>query len=444
MASSTVNAIRSAGVVGAGGAGFPSHVKAAARAEVVLANGAECEPLLRSDTELMVARPEAVVRGLLDLRDAVGAARAIVAVKRKNDRAVAALREALGEREDIELLLLSNVYPAGDEFLLVYEATGRVVPEGGMPLDIGVVVQNVTTLAQIADALEGRPVTERMVTVQGEVSSPGTFSTPIGTSIAELVGAAGGTVTEELAVIVGGPMMGRLMDGSDEPTTKTLSGVLVLPREHRLVASRSAREAQVLRTARAACCQCMACTELCPRALLGHALAPHRTVRAVQYSTFQEDLEHITSAFLCCECGMCDLFACPLGIQPRTILSGLKAELTRRGVANPHRRGDLSADGVREYRQIPTGRLTARLGLTPYDREAPLVPEPLAPRSVTLRLDQHVGAPARPIVAEGQRVLTGDVVAEIPDGELGARVHASITGVVESVRGDAVVVSRTS
>jgi Na+-translocating ferredoxin:NAD+ oxidoreductase RnfC subunit len=440
VTSATVTAIEKAGVVGAGGGGFPTHVKAAARADIVLANGAECEPLLRADTELVTSRADRVVRGLSLIREAVGAERAVVAFKSKNVRAFDAMKRALGDDPDTELRSLSNVYPAGDEFLLVFETTGRVVPESGIPLDVGVVVCNVTTLAQVADAVEGRPVTRRLVTVQGEVSRPATFDAPIGTDVAFLIDRAGGATIDEYAVVMGGPMMGRLMDPLGEPTTKTVSGLLVLPTDNRLVGRLSTTEAEVLRIARAACCQCISCTELCPRYLLGHDLEPHRTVRAIQYADFDTNHRHITSAFLCCECGMCELFACPLDIQPRRILSALKAELSRRGVPNPHVRKDLRPDDVREYRQIPTARLTGRLGLARYDGEAPLDPDPVRPKRVTLRTAQHVGAAARPVVQVGARVLEGDVVAEIPHNALGARVHASISGVVESVDQNAVVI----
>jgi len=444
VAGPTVTAIQRAGVVGAGGGGFPSHIKAGASADVVLANGAECEPLLRADTELMAVDPALVVRGLSLIRESVGARRAVVTLKEKNVRAMTAMAAALREAPEIELMSLANVYPAGDEFLLVFEATGRVVPEGGIPLDVGVVVNNVTTLAQVADAVEGHPVSEKMVTVQGEVAKPGTFVTPIGTPIEELIESAGGALVTEYAVIVGGPMMGHLMKAGGEPTTKTVAGVIVLPVDHPLVSSKNAREAQVLRLARAACCQCMACTELCPRALLGHDLEPHRTVRAIQYGEFPEDHKHITSAYLCCECGMCELFACPLGIQPRRILADLKAELVRRGVPNPHVRTDLSPDDVREYRQIPTVRLTRRLGLERYDVAAPLHEERLRPPRVTLLMSQHVGEPATPAVKAGQEVLLGDVVGEAVEGSVSARVHASIGGVIESVTPEAVVITAAS
>lgn len=439
MAPSTAKAIEKAGVVGAGGGGFPTHIKAGAPADTLLANGAECEPLLRADGELMRTDADRVVRGMLLLREATGASRSVLAVKPKN---AAHVEKALPGDGSVEIAVLDNVYPAGDEFLLVYETTGRVVPEGGIPIDVGVVVSNVTTLSQVADAADGHPVTHRMVTVQGRVERPATFVVPLGTPIREVLTLAGWDGDESSEVLVGGPMMGRLSDDLGEPTTKTVGGLIVLPKNHPLVASRRATEAAVLRLARAACCQCLACTELCPRSLLGHDLAPHRTIRAVQYDTIDVDHAHITSAFLCCECGMCELFACPLGIQPRRVLSDLKAELVARGIANPHRRKDLRPDDVRQYRQIPTSRLVSRLGLTEYDRPAPLSDARPQPRSVVLRMKQHVGEAAVPVVREGQEVLEGDVVGEIPEGRLGARVHASLSGAVTEVAPGSVTVER--
>jgi len=439
MSASTARAIEKGGVVGAGGGGFPSHVKAQGSADTLIANGAECEPLLRADGEVMSRHPEKVRRGILLMKEAVGASRAVLAVKGRNAEAA---ERALKGDGSIELRLLENVYPAGDEYLLVFDATGRVVPESGIPPDVGVMVNNVTTLAQVADAADGRPVTSRMITVQGEVPEPGTFDVPIGTPLHEVLALAGWNEDPSSATIVGGPMMGRLAERPDEPTTKTVGGLIVLPRDHPLVSSRTATEAAVLRVARAACCQCLACTELCPRALLGHRLEPHRTVRAIQYDTLDVDDEHITSAYLCCECGMCELFACPLEIRPRRILAALKAELVRRGVPNPHRRTDLSPDDVREYRQIPTSRLVSRLGLSAYDRPAPLRETRPAPESVTLLTRQHVGEAAVPLVAKGDRVLEGDVVGEIPEGKLGARIHASISGVVGEVTPDSIEIAR--
>ncbi|MBC8451040.1 hypothetical protein H8D73_02370, partial [bacterium] len=169
---STATAIEKAGVVGAGGAGFPTHVKALGQADTIVANGAECEPLLRSDGIVMTTAPDRVLRGVGLMRESLGASRAVIAIKRENVEAGDALASVLARFPGIELEFLDDVYPAGDEYLLVYELTGRVIPEGGIPPDIGVVVNNVTTLANVAGAVEGRPVTRRLVSVQGAVRKP--------------------------------------------------------------------------------------------------------------------------------------------------------------------------------------------------------------------------------------------------------------------------------
>ncbi|MGE5707311.1 MAG: electron transport complex protein RnfC, partial [Bacteroidota bacterium] len=157
--------IKAAGVVGAGGAGFPTHVKLAAQAQVVIANGAECEPLLRSDQQLMKRYPDVIVRGLKAAMEATGAKEGVIGLKAKYKDAVKALSHAIEKEKNIRLLLLDPVYPAGDEVVLTYEATGSVVPEGGLPLDVGAVVINVNTLLNVAYSLEDKPVTHRYVTV---------------------------------------------------------------------------------------------------------------------------------------------------------------------------------------------------------------------------------------------------------------------------------------
>ena len=175
--------VRAAGVVGAGGAGFPTHVKLAARSiDTVIANGAECEPMLRCDQQLMAAHPELVIRGMRLVMQAVGAGRGLIAVKQHYANAVKALQEELDRQKDADdarawpvslYIIERSVYPAGDEFCLVYEVTGRLIPEAGLPLNVGCVVQNVGTLANIARAVDdGIPVTHRYVTVNGEVTSP--------------------------------------------------------------------------------------------------------------------------------------------------------------------------------------------------------------------------------------------------------------------------------
>ena len=180
-------AVQAAGVTGAGGAGFPTHVKFRAQAEIVLANGAECEPLTHVDKQLMIHHAPQVVAGLRAAIRATGAERGIIGVKAKSKEAIASLRRELQGAEDITIAELGNFYPSGDEQVMVYDVLGRIVPEGGIPLDVGVVVNNVETLYNVSQALEGRPVTHKYVTVIGEVARPVTVRVPIGVSIGEVI-----------------------------------------------------------------------------------------------------------------------------------------------------------------------------------------------------------------------------------------------------------------
>lgn len=426
--------VRKAGVVGAGGAGFPAHVKLGARAEVVIANAAECEPLLEKDRQLALQELPLVVAGLCAAATAVGAGRLVFAFKAKY-RELATLLAAPENQallDGIETHLLEDLYPAGDEHVLVHEVTGRVVPDGGIPPDVGVVVHNVETLANIAQAAAGRPVTHKYLTVAGNVAQPATVRVPLGTPAAELLDTFGG-IPPGHVLLEGGPVMGRLA-GPDSPVSKTTSGFIVLPGEHPLVRGLT-NERVALRTADF-CTQCRMCTDLCPRFLLGHPLYPHLTMRAMGYPFREpESLAHI---LICSECGVCD-FACPVGLLPRRVHGSLKRTLASRGARYNQRHEPPVPHPERGGRQLPSGRLKARFDLARYDRPAPLRTDDWVPREVHVLLRQHVGRPTEPVVEPGQHVCLGEVVGRMPEGQLGADVHASVNGRVTEIRSDRVV-----
>ena len=218
--------VREAGVVGAGGAGFPTHVKLAGRAEYVLANGAECEPLLHKDAELTQTYTEQVIKGMELSMRATGADKAIFGIKAKRAKTVAALEEAT-RGNGIKIQLFGDYYPAGDEFVLVYECTGRLIPAGGIPLQVGAVVHNSETLYNMAEAAEGRPVTKKVLTVTGEVKEPMSMAVPVGITLREAIDIAGGPTTSDFAVFVGGLMMGKIVQDLSQPVTKTTGGLIV-------------------------------------------------------------------------------------------------------------------------------------------------------------------------------------------------------------------------
>ncbi|MGW8180789.1 MAG: 4Fe-4S dicluster domain-containing protein, partial [bacterium] len=199
--------VKKAGVVGAGGAGFPTHIKLEQKADWYLANGAECEPLLHKDLELMVRYPEEIVSGLKLAANAVQARQIGIGVKAKNTRAIQALRSAITD-DTIRIHESGDFYPSGDEYELVHAITGLLIPPAGIPLDIGVVVSNVETLFQIHQASRGNPVTETFMTVAGCVVDPFTAWIPVGMKTSEILELAGGSTVDDFAVMESGLLMG--------------------------------------------------------------------------------------------------------------------------------------------------------------------------------------------------------------------------------------------
>ncbi len=430
MSIETVNAVMQAGVVGAGGAGFPTHVKISAAVDTVIVNGAECEPLLRVDQQLMATEAEKVIKGLEAVMEATGAATGIIALKSKYKAACDTL-EQLTTGKNIRLFKLGDFFPAGDEQVLVYEVTGRVVPEGGIPLKAGCVVSNVETMLNVANALDGIPVTDTYVTITGEVSQPLTLKLPVGTPVLEALALAGVRDTGNIAVIDGGPMMGQVLEDLSVPVTKVSKGFIVLPAEHPLVKNKTLSMQDIIRRSKSVCIQCRMCSDMCPRALLGHSLSPHLIMRGLNY--LQAGSDTMKSALLCCECGVCELFACPMLLSPKQVNAAFKKELSGQGLKPEPPVGEKPVSQFRDYRKVPSKRLIARLGLSRYDVPAPLTDTTYSPRAVYLPLRQHIGAPAIPTVEPGQRVVKGELIAGIPEGALGANIHASISGTVRQV-----------
>jgi RnfABCDGE-type electron transport complex C subunit len=443
MRQEIVDKVRAAGVVGAGGAGFPTHVKLNADVERVLGNGASCEPLLTSDPYLMEQQPEIILRGLNLVKQCTGASRATICLKGKHHRAMEAMRETAGkgEFEGIDVFELGDFYPARDEQVLVYEVMRRVVPEGGIPLQIGAVVSNVESLLNIARAVDDdEPVTERYLTVTGEVARPAIVKVPIGISVGEVIALAGGATISDFKVVLGGPMMGQVVSEQSTPVTKTTSGVVVLPADHNVVAGKINDPERIKYITRIACCQCSRCTDLCPRYLLGHSLEPHKIMR--QLGSRQSLSQEINKdALICSECGICEKYACPMMISPREVNAQIKSELLGEGVKRSPKRDEYRPSAFLDMRKIPVNRLMERLQVSQYADHPEFLAEAITAQEITIPLKQHLGAPAVAVVKTGDRVKQGDLIGEIPENALGARVHTSIGGVVTSV-GETVVIEQ--
>ena len=430
MREEIIRKVRQAGVVGAGGAGFPTHAKLACGVKTIVVNAAECEPLLRVDQQLMEFSADRIIRGLEAVMKATGAAEGIIATKGKYKAGIAALQQEI-QSDRIRLHLLPDFYPAGDEHVTVWEVTGRLVPQGGIPLQVDCVVNNVETLVNVAEALDGNPVTHTYLTVTGEVPRPYTCLLPIGTPVAEAVSLAGLSDLTGMRVIDGGPMMGKMVGTPDDPITKTTKGLIVLPADHPLIRKRTQSSAKIVQQAQSVCIQCRYCTDLCPRFLLGHNLEPHKIMRAVR--NMQVNEETMKMALTCTECGICEQYACFMALSPRTVNAMLKQELVKKGIKPNPPPTNQRVHPLQEHRKIPVKRLIARLGLSGYDKTALLCPMECSPTIVRIPLKQHVGAPAKPAVEIGASVRQGELIAKAPEEGLGANVHASVSGTVVDI-----------
>ena len=369
----------------------------------------------------------------------LGAEEGVVALKEHYHTAAEALQRELANYPKLRLHLLGAFYPAGDEQVIVYEVTGRIVPEGGIPINVGVVVTNVETALNVLDAADGHPVTDKYVTVTGAVRGPKTVKVPLGITVAEALELAGGPTVPDYRIVNGGPMMGRLVS-PESVITKTTKGLIVVPAGHPLLNSLERPLNVSLRQAAAACMQCSLCSEVCPRGLLGHRIQPHKLMRLTAYGSMCDPAQTPMNAYLCCGCRLCE-YACVMGLQPWKLNGNLKNILGSQGIRNSLNSKPEQGAPFREYKRFPVHKLIHQLGLAAYDVDAPLEETALpAYAKVTLPLRQNVGAPAEPAVQTGSQVQKGDLIARIPEGKLGANLHASISGTVTAVSDDSIVI----
>ncbi|MCG8530850.1 MAG: 4Fe-4S dicluster domain-containing protein [Desulfovibrionales bacterium] len=440
---SLIDSVREAGVIGAGGAGFPTHVKLSAQAEYILLNGAECEPLLRVDQQLMAQYPDEIIKGFAAAGKAVDAQHAYLCIKAKHAAVIGILEEriaALGVAPFVEVKQLDDVYPAGDEQILVYTVTGRCVPEGGIPLNVGCVVINSETALNVYNAEHGIPVTEKYITVAGDIPNRVTVKVPVGTPVMDVLKQSGLESFDGYTVIGGGPMMGPVLKELSGYVTKKDKGFVILKDDHSLIRKKTTDMSRARRINLAACAQCRMCTDLCPRYLIGHNVAPHKSMRILNYNL--GDAGDKTHAQLCCQCNLCEYFSCPAGLHPKLANDALRQQLMEEGVRFQPTGEEPTARENREYRQVSSKRLTMRIGLTDFDKPAPLQEGACTPSTVRIALNAHVGAPSVPVVAVNERVEAGQCIAAIKDGALGATAHASLAGTVVAVENGYIEIER--
>ncbi len=423
-----------AGIVGAGGAGFPTHRKFSDKVEQIIVNAAECEPLMMVDHHILEKHLQPLVDTLNLLLDALGAREAIIGIKGKNMHLLDSKIVASLAGTRVSIHEIPDIYPAGDEVVLTYETTGKIIPEGAIPVMVGVMVINVETVYNIYKAVtNGQPVVDKYITIGGDTPEDITIKAPIGMKIRELLEAAGFGNLEGKTVINGGPMMGKIVDLENDTVTKTTKGLLIFPTTHSIVQRKLRPMRMILKRASAACCNCTMCSDMCPRNLLGYSLNVHKTIRAASHSEVM-DTEAFLQSSLCCGCGVCTVIACQQDLDPQAVSMEVKGLLGKHGLKRRNNKAPEHVKPERASRLVSSSVLIDRLGIRKYvkDKVERRYTE-FNPSAVYIELKQHVGKPAGAAVKEGDKVSVGDVVAATAYEDLGTTMHASINGTVAEI-----------
>ncbi len=417
--------MQSFGILGAGGAGFPSYAKIAEGANLLLINGAECEPLLYTDYILLKDEMSLVLSGISTVLESTGIQSSLIAIK---DHTAKRLGVTDGERlsDKIYIRVLPDVYPMGDEISLIYQATNRLIQPGKLPITEGVIVYNVETMYNLGRSVRfSEPVTKKWLTIGGDIKNPTVIKVPIGTKISDIFKELNITVDERHTVIDGGPSMGKVINPSTYAVTKTTKGILILPNDTQAIMSKKINKDLAITRAETACCQCTRCTDMCPRSMLGYPLEPHKMVRTAM-GVAEIMPEMVLSATLCCGCGICESLACNQGISPKAVIENYKAVLAK----NKMRFSSSNIYEVRserDYRMVPSTRWMSMLGITKFDKLATFNGEINDFNRVEITLNPHIGAPSIPCVKDGDVVSEGEIIANAGGG-LSLPQHASISG----------------
>ncbi len=426
--------IENCGIVGAGGAGFPTHIKLNSNPDTIIMNAAECEPLLHKDMQLLLNYSDEILNGMKIVMLITGAKQGIIGIKEKHHEEIELLKSKVPN--DIKVVVVEDVYPAGDEVTLIYMTAGRIVQPGALPISVGCVVQNVETLYNIA---VNKPVAEKFVSIAGAVEKPSTVKVPVGITYKEVLSKFKITVPNYV-VRSGGLMMGVLEENLNKTISKRTGALIVLPTDHHCVNmyNRFATEHDTDRIAKAGCDQCNFCTEFCPRYLLGQPVRPETAMRNRMFTREEFPMLHAGN-FSCCECNLCTMYACPEGLDPKgatVIEKHLAFKQNIKWDGKP-----ISVHPMIDYRKVPTKKLMQRLDVLMFKDEGPLTDINFHPSVVRIPLNQHVGSAALPVVKVGDEVKKYDLIGKV-SGRISSNVHASVNGVIKEVINNEVIIQR--
>lgn len=391
----------SAGVVGS--SGVPLFRRLERRVSVVIANGVETEPLLSADRALLSQETEAVLQGLSQVAAVVEAEQLLLAVRATDGASLRALAKLQRRFPAIQVRTVEDVWPVGEASLLTLRLTGRQVPAGALPEDVGVMVLGIPTLAGLAQAARGLPMLARALTVTGLVGRPQVCRAPLGMPFQQVLDACGGLTHPDAVLWEGGPLLGQptsLQHGVRSSTT----ALLALPPDHPVVTRRALPlEVQVQRAA-SSCGGCRQCTDRCPAWLAGGAISPHRLMRGLVHRLDSEP-ELVLGAGVCLGCRVCEVI-CPAGLSPAQLYGVVRGDLQARGLAQLPVRPSESARAEAADRQVDRTWLVERLGLSRWDVPLPFASSMLKATRVTLGGTGR----ARALVEPGQRVAEAQLV----------------------------------
>jgi Na+-translocating ferredoxin:NAD+ oxidoreductase RnfC subunit len=433
-----LNKIRNAGIAGGGGAGFPAYFKLNSKPDLFICNAAECEPLLYTDYYYIENHIDKVIGGMAIAMQITGAKKGYFAIKKKRKNLFKKIEDAIkNTNANISIFEMEDYYPAGDEQSLVFDVTGRIVPQKGLPIDVSVVVNNVATLLQIFEAVkQNKPVTERYVSVVGRVKNRFVANVKIGTPFSELVKLAQperGTV-----LIEGGVMMGTVKD-EKAVVTKTTGAIVFLERDNAAVREKVSDFQSVTRLSKAACCQCTECTVLCPRYNLGHDIEPHMIMRTLNYG-LNSDSHVAQAAMLCCQCGICSMFSCPFGLSPKRVYADFRKRLKKYDIpAKEHK-----ANEFNRQKKLASSRLKAKLGIKNIDLKPEFIGDLNYNGDLKIELRQHIGQIATPVVKVGQTIMQNQVVGDVEKDKLGLPVHSPVAGIVREITNNYILIGQNN
>lgn len=421
--------LQNAGIVGAGGAGFPTYAKLSDEADLLCVNCSECEPLMYTDFILNREEMAKIVKGAELIMAATNIKHTYLAIKVHRAEALGyADGQVLGE--NVSIKYLPSVYPIGDEIGLIYETTGRLIKAGNLPITAGVIVMNAETVYNAHEALaSGKPLVEKWLTIAGDIPEKFTLKVPLGMRVSDIFKQLGIKVDSDHVIIDGGPSMGSISSPDRAVIKKTTKSILILPKTTRCVENKQSNIDDMLRRAASACCGCTRCTEMCPRYQLGYPLEPHKLIRAALNSAAEDYPELIATASLCCSCGVCAEVCCQ-DISPKDVILNLKKILAKNKIKFVADK-DYPVNPDRPYRMIKSSKWKDMLGVLKFDAIPTYIPKRLTAQRVEIPTSQHIGAPSIPCVNVGDRVNEGDMIATAGQG-LSVPQYASISGKVVS------------